>query len=823
MMFLNRRRVSFETMFNDLQPSLDAIYQCTEPQLISGVHMIQAIYDMCTARPRSYTLPLFTALAYYIEERAHHSLMEIVNSDHPLQTYGQQWSQYSVASQYLDAMCGYLNKRLKKITDASNSTSAPHTLQPILDPSSSTTTYHVGISPSPNPVNENNFSPEPGSVYATYGDRSMVVGRRTYYITDILTLACFAWRVHVLDTIRDGWENLLINHTFEIVTRVRKGVTADYSLVRNFVESLCVIDPLGVASQSWYVVEFKTPYLVRLAHYCQKRSQELFETLDITAFMEQTISLLNQEVANGERFCHPSTLPDIVSACERSLLGPFATQLRTVFTAAITAECHHQCALAYTLLSRMPTEIEPVVTVYEQYVAECGRELRRECSTTDFPALRALVNRLITLHEKHTHVVQTTFQGDQAFFDALDKAFHAIVNEYRHGTTMSPNSGSPASSSSGSSGVKVAKPFYAPELLARYCDCAILRRPVRAVLQTKELVQKINQVTNLFKYIDDKDIFQKIYARLLARRLIFGQSASVDTEAMVISRLKSICGIEYISKLQQMLTDVTTSEALSDAYQRQAATGSTMTNPKDEVPIRVMMLTARAWPMDGQQHPTFRLPAVLTTSLHGITEYYHSQHSGRRIQWLWPYSRAVVKLRYLDKRYEVNLSLFQLAVLLQFETVDRCTVSGLLEATKLSWQELKHALYGLTTVGLLKGPQTSTEISKTTVVHLNSQYSSRRHKIKVPMAFLPDNTAEVETATKTIKEDRQLYLQSVIVRIMKTRKRLTHAELVQDVTQAAKSRFQPSVSLIKKCIEHLLSKEYIERGTHNRDVYLYIV
>ncbi|KAJ1964640.1 hypothetical protein IWQ62_002877 [Dispira parvispora] len=823
MMFLNKRRVSFGTMFNDLQPSLDAIYQCTEPQPISGVHMIQAIYDMCTARPQPFTLPLFTALAHYIEERAHHSLMEIVNSDSPLQTYAQQWSQYSVASQYLDAMCGYLNKRLQKITDASNSTSSPHTLQSILDPASSTTTYHVGMASSPNPVNENSFSPEPCSEYATYGDRSMVAGRRTHYIADVLTLTRFAWRVHVLDAIRDGWENLLINHAFEIVTRVRKGVTADYSLVRNFVESLCIIDPLGVSSQSWYVVEFKTPYLVRLAHYCQRRSQELFESLDITAFMEQTITLLNQEITNGERFCHSSTLPDIVSACERSLLGPFATQLRTVFTAAITTERRHQCALAYTLLSRMPTEIGPVVTVYEQHVVDCGRELRRECSTTDFPALRTLVSQLIILHEKHTHMVQTTFQGDQAFFDALDKAFHAIVNEYRNGTTTNPNSDSPASSSSGSSGVKVAKAFYAPELLARYCDGAILRRSARVVLQTKDLVQRINQVTNLFKYIDDKDIFQKIYARLLARRLIFAQSASLDTEAMVISRLKSICGIEYTSKLQQMLTDVTTSEALNDAYQHQAAIEPTTVDPQDRVPIRVMMLTARAWPLDGQQHPTFRLPTELTASLQSITEFYHSQHSGRRIQWLWPYSRAVVKLGYLDKRYEVNLSLFQLAILLQFQTIDRCTVSNLLEATQLTWQELNHALGGLTTVGLLKGPPTNAEFSKTTMIHLNSEYSSRRQKVKIPMASLPDNSSEVETDTKTIQEDRRLYLQSVMVRIMKTRKRLTHAELVQDVVRAAKARFQPSVPLIKKCIEHLLGKEYIERDIHNRDVYLYVV
>jgi hypothetical protein len=45
------------------------------------------------------------------------------------------------------------------------------------------------------------------------------------------------------------------------------------------------------------------------------------------------------------------------------------------------------------------------------------------------------------------------------------------------------------------------------------------------------------QIT-LFKYIDDKDVFQKFYARLLAKRLIHGTSVSEEAEATMISRLK---------------------------------------------------------------------------------------------------------------------------------------------------------------------------------------------------------------------------------------------------------------------------------------------
>jgi len=42
----------------------------------------------------------------------------------------------------------------------------------------------------------------------------------------------------------------------------------------------------------------------------------------------------------------------------------------------------------------------------------------------------------------------------------------------------------------------------------------------------------------LFKYIDDKDVFQKFYSRLLAKRLIYGTLLSDDAEVNMISRLK---------------------------------------------------------------------------------------------------------------------------------------------------------------------------------------------------------------------------------------------------------------------------------------------
>lgn len=56
----------------------------------------------------------------------------------------------------------------------------------------------------------------------------------------------------------------------------------------------------------------------------------------------------------------------------------------------------------------------------------------------------------------------------------------------------------------------------------------------------------------IFRFIDDKDVFQKFYTKKLANRLISLTSASDDSESSMITKLKESCGFEYTSKLTRM-------------------------------------------------------------------------------------------------------------------------------------------------------------------------------------------------------------------------------------------------------------------------------
>jgi len=59
--------------------------------------------------------------------------------------------------------------------------------------------------------------------------------------------------------------------------------------------------------------------------------------------------------------------------------------------------------------------------------------------------------------------------------------------------------------------------------------------------------------------------------------------------------------------------------------------------------------------------------------------------------------------------------------------------------------------------------------------------------------------------------DRQYETQAAIVRIMKSRKTMTHQGLVAEVIEQTRRRGAVEVGEIKKNIEKLIEKDYIER------------
>ena len=73
-----------------------------------------------------------------------------------------------------------------------------------------------------------------------------------------------------------------------------------------------------------------------------------------------------------------------------------------------------------------------------------------------------------------------------------------------------------------------------------------------------------------------------------------------------------------------------------------------------------------------------------------------------------------------------------------------------------------------------------------------------------------------------VDDDRKHMIEATIVKVMKSRRRLSHNDLITEATKILQSKFCPDPLVIKKRIEGLIEREYLERDKEDRRFYKYL-
>ncbi|XP_071057116.1 cullin-2 isoform X2 [Onthophagus taurus] len=541
---------------------------------------------------------------------------------------------------------------------------------------------------------------------------------------------------------------------------------------------------------------FEQPFLDASGEHYKRDATRLLEERNVSLYMEKVIAKIDEEVKRAQKFLHQSSIAKVTQRCETHMVAEHLVFLYSECTSMVEAEQAQDLSNMYSLLKSVPNGLNVLVEIVLNHIKNQG--LAAILNLQGENVHISFVENLLEVYNKYKKQIKEVFKSDQNFMGALDKACSSVINHR-------PNSGR--------------SPCRSPELLAKYCD-TLLKKSSKGISE-QDIDEKLTNSITIFKYIDDKDVFQKFYSRMLAKRLIHQLTQSMDGEESMINKLKHACGYEFTSKLHRMFTDMSVSADLNNKFSAYL----TKKNVDLGINFSIYVLQAGAWPLGQAVVTSFALPQQLERSVQNFESFYHEHFNGRKLTWLHHLCQAELRIGYLKKPYIITVQTFQMAILLLFENADSLTCNEIKETLQLNAEQFqRHAVSLVDSKILLVDNDAGggDELKPDTVLRLNLEYTNKRTRFRITAAVQKESPAEVEHTMNSVEEDRKLYLQAAIVRIMKARKILKHNVLIQEVCAQSRSSFAPSIPMIKKCIEALIDKQYIERTPHSSEEYSYV-
>ncbi|TFB06260.1 Cullin-3-B [Trichoderma ghanense] len=633
--------------------------------------------------------------------------------------------------------------------------------------------------------------------------------------------------------------DILISVMLDQIDMERRGDVIDRNLIRSNTRMLSCLYESEEESENnkLYVTTFEPRFLANSEIFYARECERLLREADASTWLRHTENRLHEETDRCGTTIELETLPKVTKVVEEKLilghLDDFLAMEGSGLRWMIDNDKTQDLSILYRLISRVDEEKTALRDILQKRVVELGLEIENVLKNTDFstaqgdgeeggegekgktlnPAAQQTaaaikwVDDVLRLKDKFDYMLRECFQGDRVIQMALTKSFAEFINLFSRSS----------------------------EYVSLYIDDN-LKRGIRGKTEA-EVDAIVEKSIVLIRYLQDKDLFQTYYQRHLGRRLLHAKSESHDVEKQIISRMKQEMGQQFTTKFEGMFRDLVTSAELTSTYRDHVRT----LDPEDHtIDLNVNVLTTNYWPSEvmgrtAQSGDSSRVgctwPPEIKKLQASFEQFYLTNRNGRKLTWIGTTGSADIKcvfpaiegksgLLARERRYDLNVPTYGMVVLSLFNDLkdgESLSFEDIQAKTSLSTADLTRALMAIAVAPksrvLAKDPPTK-NVKPGDRFSFNASFQSKTVRIKAPIINAVSKAENKEERKATEDKNNQIrsyIIDAAIVRIMKARKEVSHSQLLSEVLSVLAGRFKPDVPMIKRRIEDLIVREYLER------------
>ena len=356
------------------------------------------------------------------------------------------------------------------------------------------------------------------------------------------------------------------------------------------------------------------------------------------------------------------------------------------------------------------------------------------------------------------------------------------------------------------------KPNFICDLFTNYIDNILRFDAGKKPLN--EIKNIINEYMILFKYIGNKDLFENRFIKKLCVRCLFDLNKSEEAQNYLIEQLKKECGPYFVSKSQEMISDVKASQEMSQSF-NDLQKKEKENNNDINIPINYFVLSNYTWPIDKLISGEIQ-NFDINKKEKKFFEFYRKKNSGKSLFWHLPYCFGEIEMKTKDDLSPIKIigNGVHIAILKCFtKSILSLSLKDIIKKTKIEKEIIQKNIKKLVNKNILKYED------NTYVINL---FLNKNEDINEILLIDYDEQEEEnnneENEDKGV-EERKWVIEAYIMKILKQKKAMKKKELIATVNE--KMPFEEKEEIINKRIEQLINNRYLSKDNDDPSLIKY--